>query len=266
MDNRPQEPVADSQAPSGDGRQPAARAVGGGRGRLVVPLVSALAGAALALAAVAVLVGLPSPKGRAELPVIGQAPQYRLTNQNGKTVSSGDFAGKVQIVTPMFPYCRELCPLVAADLAEFRASLAQLPGLKGRVEFVFFNVAPANADPAQMRAFLEQYGWDPKDPAVQFLTGTPADISRVVQGGFHMAYWRTQGDSDDDSPIEIANPLADKVKPSYDIKHADTIEVVDGAGRIRKIFSQASRLPDEQLMTAVSPLLSDGAAVQGHGS
>jgi hypothetical protein len=41
-----------------------------------------------------------------------------------------------------------------------------------------------------MRIFLQQYGWRPDDSAMEFLTGTPKQIRRVVTGGFHIAYQR----------------------------------------------------------------------------
>jgi cytochrome oxidase Cu insertion factor (SCO1/SenC/PrrC family) len=86
--------------------------------RLWLAAVAAVAGAVVALAAVALLLPAADHQ-RSALPVIGMAPHYRLVDQHGRTVSSADFAGKVRIVAPMFPYCTELCPLVAANLAEF---------------------------------------------------------------------------------------------------------------------------------------------------
>ncbi|MBU6470642.1 MAG: SCO family protein [Gammaproteobacteria bacterium] len=198
-----------------------------------------------------------SPRnGQTALAVIGVAPHYRLVNQNGKPVSSRDFSGKIQIVTALFPYCRELCPLVAANLAEFRDNVVQASDLKGHVVFVFFNLAPADADPAEMRTFLKQYGWNSEDPELQFLTGSPEEIRRVVQGGYHIAYYRTPGEADvTDARFQINNPLADRVKPGFDIVHADTIEIVDGQGRIRKVFSEGARLDDNRLQSTIEPLL-----------
>lgn len=47
---------------------------------------------------------------------LGSAPNYRLTNQLGRTVDSSQFLGKVQVVTVLFPYCTDVCPLLAAHL------------------------------------------------------------------------------------------------------------------------------------------------------
>jgi cytochrome oxidase Cu insertion factor (SCO1/SenC/PrrC family) len=229
--------------------------------RLRLAALSGSIGALLALVAAAAVFLWLGGNRNPDLPVIGEAPHYRLINQNGKPVSSAQFAGKVRVVAALFPYCTELCPLVAANLAEFDANVVQRSDLKGHVVFVFFNVAPGDAGPPELRAFLKQYGWSPDDPAVQFLTGPPPAIERVVRGGYHIAYYRTQGEDDGKpSPIEIANPLADRVKPDFDIKHDDIIEVVDGLGRIRKIFTSGARLDDVRLHAAIAPLLGDGAS------
>ncbi|MEJ2436357.1 MAG: hypothetical protein P8Y53_25635, partial [Pseudolabrys sp.] len=104
--------------------------------------------------------------------------------------------------------------------------------------------------PKQMREFLHQYSWNPKDPHWQFLTGSEAQIHRVVTGGYHVAFRRvTDSDSDADTgPVEtpqltVSNPLAEKVKPGFDITHNDAIEIVDGKGRIRKIYDDADVVP-----------------------
>lgn len=223
--------------------------------------ISAISGALVALAGVAALFLWLGPVGQPALPIIGEAPHYRLINQNGKPIASQDFLGKVRIVAPLFPYCRELCPLVAADLAGFDADGVQHSRLKGRVVFVFFNIAPGDSGPPEMRQFLKQYGWNPDDPSVQFLTGSAAAIRQVVEGGYHIGYYRTEGDSDDKPlPIQIANAVADRANADFDVKHADIVEVVDGAGQIRKVFTEGSRLGDQRLQAAISSLLPDGSS------
>lgn len=244
-----------------DGPTAGSRALGARR--YIVVAVSAASGALLALAASAALfLWFAGHDRRAELPVIGEAPQYHLVDQNGKSVSSQAFAGKVQIVTALFPYCRELCPLVAANLAEFHDNVVQQSDLKGHVVFVFFNVAPADTGPPEMREFLKQYGWNPADPAAEFLTGAPDEIQRVVERGYHIAYYRTQGNGEEEgSTIRVENALADRAKPNFDVAHADDIEVVDGAGRIRKIFTDGTKVDDMNLQSVITSLLRDGSSV-----
>lgn len=201
-----------------------------------------------------------------KLPVDGQAPVYTLTNQLGQTVSSQQFAGKVQIVTTMDPYCTDYCPLIAMHLAGFEG-LLKSAGLQNRVQLVSFNINPGHTGPSQMRAFLKEYGWDPHDLHWQYLTGDPKAIRAAVTQGFFIDY-RQVSEASEQQEVklakangtyqpqpEVANALAAKAKPSYDIIHNDTLEIVDPRGNIRKIYNQADVVPNSELFGVIKQLL-----------
>src|ERR1700712_1465570 len=70
---------------------------------------------------------------------LGTAPAWTLTDQNGKQVSSIDFAGKVVVAPSLSPYCPPLCPAETHTLAALEADL-KTAGLAGkRVQLVAFN-------------------------------------------------------------------------------------------------------------------------------
>ena len=195
------------------------------------------------------------------LPVLGKAPQFRgLTNQLGESVDSSRFAGKVQVVTFLFPYCTTYCPLIVAHLAGLESTL-KLAGLQDRVEVVAYNVDPAGTGPAQMREFLRQYGWNPYDPGLQFLTGTPQEIHRVVVGGYHVAYQKVPGGAQAGGgpeltpQPEVVNELAARAQVGYDIVHNDALEIVDPQGRIRAFYAQADVVSNPRLLGDVESLL-----------
>jgi len=202
--------------------------------------------------------------GAAKAPVIGRAPVYRdLINQLGQPVSSSQFKGKIRVVTFLFPYCTTYCPLTAAHLVGFE-NLLRTAGLQNRVQIVAFDVDPAGTGPGQMRAFLKEYGWDPKDLHWQYLTGAPKAIRHVVTGGYHIAYTKTSDDDGDQprGPEEtpqptVVNPLARKAHVDYDITHNDALVIVDARGRIRKVYDQADTVSGQQLLAAIHPLLHD---------
>jgi protein SCO1/2 len=223
--------------------------------RARVAAVVVLFGLALVVAfALGRLTGRPRPAG---LPDLGKAPRYTLTNQLGQPVSASRFRGKVQLVSFLFPYCTTYCPLIAAHLVRFEDLLEQT-GLADRVQLVSFDVDPENTGPEQMRAFLREYGWNPQDLRWEFLVGPPAELRRVVTGGFAIEYRRVAGaDSAAPSPgapPPVANPLAEEAKPDYDVTHNDALLVVGPQGRIRRIFDQADRIPDQQLLSVVQAL------------
>lgn len=195
------------------------------------------------------------------LPVLGKAPQFSgLTNQLGERVDSSRFDGKVQVVTFLFPYCTTYCPLITAHLAGLESTL-KLARLQDKVEIVAYNVDPGGAGTGQMRAFLKEYGWNPETPNLEFLTGTPQQIHRVVDGGYHVAYQKVPngaapGGGPELTPQpEVVNKVAAKAKVDYDIVHNDALEIVDPKGRIRKFYPQADVVSNARLLTAIKSLL-----------
>lgn len=208
------------------------------------------------------------------LPVLGKAPAWHgLTNQLNEVVDSSRFQGKVELVTFLFPYCRTYCPLIAAHLVGFEDTLARA-SIDNRVELIAFNVDPAGAGPKQMRAFLKQYGWNPKDPRWQYLTGAPRTIRHVVTDGFHVAYQKIRnGEKEPDTGTDLSpqptvvNPLAERRHIGYDVSHNDALIVIDGKGRIRKIYDQADVVSNRELFRDVTGLLPRGALAgqPGHG-
>ncbi|HVB47973.1 MAG TPA: SCO family protein [Burkholderiales bacterium] len=222
----------------------------------------------LAVGAVGWLLGARSGGGaapRAPLPVLGQAPSFRdLTDQLGHSIDSSRFRGKVQVVTFLFPYCTTYCPLIAAHLAGLE-NVLKLAGLQDRVAIIAFNVDPAGTGPQQMRAFLKEYGWDPRDTRWEFLTGRPQAIRRVVTQGYHIAYQKvSDGDDGAQGPEltpqpEVVNALAAQAHVGYDITHNDGLAIVDQQGRIRKFYTQADVVSNEQLFKDIQALLPRGS-------
>lgn len=196
----------------------------------------------------------------------GDAPSYTLTDQNGRRFSSAQLRGEVQVVSYLFPYCTSFCPLTARTMKVAEDRLRS-DGLMGKVAFVAFDVDPANSGPAQERAFLQEFGISPADPAWHYLTGTPAEIRRVVHGGFHIYFQKVsiaaekraarrekrQGTyiAQPDEP----NPLASKAAVNYDIVHNDSIEIVGPAGRIVYYTSFGDKISAAQLVAGVKAAL-----------
>lgn len=226
-------------------------------------VLAALALALPAAAGVGFVVGQRSEATReAALPVIGPAPSYTLTNQLGEPISSSRFLGKVRLVTFLFPYCTTLCPLIAAHLTNLENQGLRPAGLADKVAIVSFNVDPENTGPPQMREFLRQYGWDPQDLHWQYLVGSPAEVHRVVTGGFSVWYKRVSLASEAQQasarPMiqpDVENKLAGRAHVDYDIVHNDVLEIVDQQGRIRKIYDNADTVGWQKLLLQVEALV-----------
>jgi protein SCO1/2 len=208
---------------------------------------------------------------RETLPVLGTSPRYELVNQLGQTVSSERFLGRVQLVTFLSPYCTSYCPLIAFNLISLERVLEEA-GLADRVQLVAFDVDPEHTGPATMAAFLEQYGWNPRDTRWQFLTGTPKQVRTVVTDGFFIDYSvvpEAQQAVEDKAAKregrfvpqpEVANPLAARASPDYDVVHSDALVVVDPQGNLRVIYDQADRVSNAELMAVINDLLGTGGS------
>ncbi|MGN6302459.1 MAG: SCO family protein [Angustibacter sp.] len=182
----------------------------------------------------------------------GTAPHFVLTDQNSRRVSSAQFDGKVQIVSFLFPYCTSYCPEIARQMAVLQSALAGTP-LAKRVEIVAFNVDPTGAGPARMRQFWSEFGGDPSSPDVEFLTGTPAQIRRVVTDGYHVYYEKVSQASETpggDQP-EVRSTVAEQAHVDYDVVHNDFLDIVGPHGRVRKVLDNPTQLSDEALLSAV---------------
>lgn len=186
----------------------------------------------------------------------GRAPSYTLTDQTGERVSSRHFAGTVQVVSFLFPYCITDCPLLARNLARMQQRLTD-QGLGGRVEIVTFNVDPSGAGPAQLRRFIAQYGGE-ADPGAggvhwHFLTGSAAEVRKVVRDGYHIAYWKAAGA--EEAGMTRPNRLAEKADVGYDVKHTDATYLVGSQGKIIGLRQGPSSADASALLAAVHRLL-----------
>jgi cytochrome oxidase Cu insertion factor (SCO1/SenC/PrrC family) len=128
-------------------------------------------------------------------------------------------------------------------------------------------VDPDSTGPKQMKAFQQQYGWNPTDTHWQYLTGKPGEIHHIVTGSYYIDYQRVS-EASEDQEIEkekkagtyvpdpvVANKLADEAQPNYDIVHNDALAIVDTTGHIRKIFEDADRVSNQQIMDVIYKLL-----------
>ena len=236
------------------------------RARTMRSVAAVLVVVLIALAAGYELGRLQSVPG-ASLPDLGKAPAFSgFRNQLGQPVDSRQFAGKVQVVTFLSPYCTSECPLIALHLVSLEHAL-RMARLAPRVQIVAFNVDPRHTGPSQAAAFQREYGWNPRDLRWQFLSGTPAQTARVVRTGYHVDYQQTPLASDgavtpnpaDETPPqpEVANALAAQAKPDYDVEHDNALVLVGPHGNIRWMSSDADSESAARILRRIRAVLRD---------
>ena len=143
----------------------------------------------------------------------GQAPDFKLTNQNGTLIKLADFRGKVVVLTFMDSTCKDTCPLTAA---QFRRAYSQLQSNdRNQVAFIGVNVNSEATQVADVAEITITWRLD-EIPNWHFLTGNPEELATV---------WKAYG-------VAVA-PNTD----GSDIMHTPGVFLIDPSGQKRWYIS-----------------------------
>lgn len=140
---------------------------------------------ALALAACS-----PAPVAPARPPLEGAriGGPFALTDQNGRSVSDRDFAGKYRIMYFGYTFCPDVCPTDVQAIGGALKSLERTdPAVAAKVVPIFVTVDPARDTPAVLKAFVSAF-----HPRMVGLTGSAQQIDRVKK---EFAVFSAKGDA-----------------------------------------------------------------------
>lgn len=98
---------------------------------------------------------------------------FRLTDQNGRTVTEQDFKGAPFLVFFGFTHCPDVCPTTLFEVSEI---LRTLGPDAARVRVAFITVDPERDTPTALKDYLSSF-----DPHMEGLTGEPAAIAAVAK-------------------------------------------------------------------------------------
>ena len=136
------------------------------------------------------------------------AKDFVLPDQNGKTRSIKDFAGKVVVVFFGFTQCPDVCPTSMAELAGIKKSL----GADGdKLQGVFISVDPERDTPEILKAYMANF-----DPTFLALRPSVEQLS-VVAKDFKIYYKKVEG----------------RTASSYSMDHSAGNYIYDPQGRLR---------------------------------
>ena len=128
----------------------------------------------------------------ATLPNIGPAPQFTLTDYDGKKFSLAQRRGQVVALTFIFTRCMDTCPILTAKLVAIQRKL--MPELKSKVFFAAVTVDPKRDTPEVLKRYADSHNADPAHWT--FLTGSVAEIAEVTRG--YGIYNKKQSEGDVD--------------------------------------------------------------------
>jgi protein SCO1/2 len=152
----------------------------------------------------------PSLTAAPHLSVIRAAPDFALTDSDGRTVRLSELRGRVVLVSFVFTSCSAACPLLT-----HRMSLLQqrLRGVTPAPALVSITVDPARDSAEALATYAARFGADRR--GWYFLRDAPARLAPVL------AQWD-----------EWTRPLA-----SGDLDHPARLHLIDRRGRVREIYS-----------------------------
>ena len=142
--------------------------------------------------------------GASPLAVIGPSPKTELIDQAGKPFSLECLRGKAVVVSFIYTTCNGVCPATTHRLTRVQQALEKA-GLWGKsVEFVSISLDPARDTPPVLSGYARVYDCDVR--AWHFLTGAPAEVSRVITAWGMWARIGSSGTLDHPSRIFLLDP------------------------------------------------------------
>ena len=169
-------------------------------------------------------------------PELGPAPEFRLTNRDGRVVDSSELQGSPWVADFIFTRCALSCPRMTERMLSLETM--QPSGLRR----VSFSVDPDYDSPQVLQLYADS--WGITDSEWLFLTGEKEAIRRLVTDGFKLGL-------DDEPPVGAASA-------EEPILHSTRFVLVDSAGVIRGYYdafrpAELSRLAlDYQVLAADS--------------
>lgn len=156
----------------------------------------------------------PLPETRPKLSIGDALPDFRLTDQGGRTIQSADLRGKVTAIDFIYTRCPlpDVCPRLSANFALLQRRFGP------NVALISITVDPDYDTPAVLRDYARRWS---AGPGWRFLTG---DVARVA-AALGEIYWADEGS----------------------IGHNSTTSIFDREGRLAAIVEGSNYRPDQLL-------------------
>lgn len=100
------------------------------------------------------------PAVQYHVPQVGETlPDFKLTNQSGKTIHLSQFRGKALLLTFIYTRCplADFCPKMSENFAQIDHALAADPKLYGKTHLLSISFDPAYDTPAVLRSYGGAY-------------------------------------------------------------------------------------------------------------
>ena len=157
-------------------------------------------------------------------------PALALRRADGRAFRTGELRGHVSLLFFGYTYCPDVCPLTLSEVAQVRRLLGPTAQ---QLDVYFVTIDPARDTPERLGKYVKGF-----DPAIEALTGDPADLERLRSGLGVVAQRRDAPDGG----------------PNYFMDHTAGLFLVDRSGGVSLFYAYGT--PPEQIAEDVGRVLS----------
>ncbi|HTS43309.1 MAG TPA: SCO family protein [Puia sp.] len=169
-----------------------------------------------------------------ELPVLSDVQPFSFTNQENKTITNKDVAGKVYVAEYFFTTCKGICPKMNTNLKKIYEMYKDQP------DFLILShtVDPETDSVARMKHYADSLGINPAK--WWFLTGSKEGLYKAARVSYLL----------DDPKNNLINPAEQFI-------HTQFFSLVDRNGQVRKIYDGLKKEDIEEMKSDINSLLKE---------
>ena len=159
-------------------------------------------------------------------------PDFRLTSQQGETVTLKNLENKVFVANFIFTSCKGVCKKMSTQMTRVQQAFVNKPAVK----ILSFSVDPARDSVAALQRYAARYG--ARENQWLFLTGPKEEIYKLAIEGFKL-------------------PVMEAPSVIPDFIHSEKFILVDAQKHVRGIYDGTSEDEVDRLITEIKILLEE---------
>lgn len=138
-------------------------------------------------------------------------PDFKFTNQNGKTITQADYKDKIYVADFFFTTCPSICPIMTNNMVWLQEKIKDNP----KVMLLSHSVTPDIDSVSVLRAYAKEKGVI--DEKWNLVTGNKEDIYYLARKSYLV--------------VKTGNP-----KELYDMVHTENFVLIDQKRKIRGFY------------------------------
>ena len=168
------------------------------------------------------------------LPIVQAAPDFELTNLDGRQVKASDNAGKVVLMEFMFTSCPDICPVTTFKMVQLQETLKQQGIFGDKVQFVAVTFDPERDTPEALQKYAERMRMDMS--GWQVLRGKEAATKELAAR----------------YGINVVN-----MGDGQFVHNVTSLQLIDAKQQIRRVYEMGDGMDNEEVLKDIAVLLNE---------